>query len=125
MSASPMPVGATSAFVRRRSRTAFSSEWGLLFTTPMAGSRGCDGTDTGKDWDLNTIELEERTMPGARVAVTVTGNGLPATGRRWDAYRTVNRELHLGRTKAQRGEDRQALKAGETLRIKGYEIKRA
>jgi hypothetical protein len=68
--------------------------------------------------------MEEITMPGKRVAVTVTGNEMPATGRRWDAYRTMNRELNLGRSKAERDQDRQAIKAGKTLCINGYRIRR-
>jgi hypothetical protein len=64
-------------------------------------------------------------MPGQRVAVTVRGRELPKSGRRWDAYRTMNRELNLGRTKSERNSDRQAIKAGETLHINGYRISRA
>jgi len=63
-------------------------------------------------------------MPGPRVPVIVTGNGLPKEGRRWSVYRTAAIELDLGRSKSKRHRDRQELKAGQTLSIKGYQIKR-
>ena len=61
-------------------------------------------------------------MSGQRVAVLVTGNELPASGKRWSGYKTAVRELGLGRTQAQRHSDRQELKAGATLSIMGYNI---
>lgn len=62
-------------------------------------------------------------MPGKRVSVIVTGNGLPPNGRRWGAYRTANRELKLGRSQAQRHTDRQELKSGKAISINGYRIR--
>jgi hypothetical protein len=63
-------------------------------------------------------------MSGPRIAVLVTGNGLPPCGRRWDGYKTAVRELALSRSQSQRNTDRQELKAGTTLSIMGYCIRR-
>lgn len=62
-------------------------------------------------------------MPGPRVAVIVTGNEMPPSGRRWGAYKTADRDLNLGRTQSQRKQDRKEMKAGKTLSIRGYTIK--
>lgn len=64
-------------------------------------------------------------MPGPRVPVIVTGNGLPKEGRTWRAYKTAVIELGLDRSQSERHKDRQALKEGRTLSIKGYQIRRA
>ena len=63
-------------------------------------------------------------MPGPKVPVIVTGNGLPAEGRRWSGYKTAAIELGLDRSQSERHKDRQALKEGRTLSIKGYQIRR-
>ena len=68
--------------------------------------------------------LEILKMPGPNIAVLVQGPGLPSEGRRWAAYKSACRELHLDRTKRQRHEDRARLKAGESLRISQYVVKR-
>ncbi len=62
---------------------------------------------------------------GANIPVIVTGKGLPEFGRRWDDYKTACRDLHLNRSQAQRNADRSELKAGRTLSIGDYLIKRA
>jgi hypothetical protein len=61
----------------------------------------------------------------ANIPVIVTGDGLPEFGRRWDAYKTACRDLHLDRSQAERHSDRAELKAGRALSINGYMIKRA
>ena len=62
-------------------------------------------------------------MSGPRVAVVITGNNLPTSGRRWGAYKTACKDLALQRPQSQRHHDRQELKAGGTLRINGYTIR--
>ena len=64
-------------------------------------------------------------MAGPRVPVIVTGNSLPASGQRWSGYKTALRELGLDRSQTERHHDRQQLKAGRTLLINGYEIRRS
>lgn len=63
-------------------------------------------------------------MTRQRVAVMVTGNDIPKTGRRWSGYRTAVNELVLGRSQGQRHTDRQKLKAGGILNINGYVIQK-
>jgi hypothetical protein len=60
----------------------------------------------------------------ANIPVIVSGKGLPEFGRRWDAYKTACIDLHLDRSQAQRNSDREELKAGRSLNINGYLIKR-
>lgn len=63
-------------------------------------------------------------MPGARIAVLVTGNELPTSGKRFSGYRTAVNELGLGRSQRQRHLDRLELKAGGVIKVNGYTIRR-
>jgi hypothetical protein len=63
-------------------------------------------------------------MPGPNIAVSVTGPGLPIQGRRWHAYKTAQRELGLNRSQRERHLDRSQLKAGDTLQIGPYQLKK-
>jgi hypothetical protein len=58
------------------------------------------------------------------VAVVIKGNNLPLSGRRWGAYKTACNELALKRTQSQRHHDRKELKAGGTLHMDGYAVRK-
>ena len=64
-------------------------------------------------------------MPGPKIPVVVTGNDMPDEGRRWKAYKTALLDLGISRTAGQRNNDRKELKAGCTLSLEGYLIKRS
>ena len=63
-------------------------------------------------------------MNRSNIAVVIKGNNMPEFGRRWDAYKTACNELALQRNQSQRHQDRKELKAGSTLQIKGYSIRK-
>jgi hypothetical protein len=63
-------------------------------------------------------------MNRSNIAVVIKGNNMPEFGRRWDAYKTACNELALQRNQSQRNNDRKELKAGGTLCINGYLIRK-